>query len=632
MLHLFIDTKKSKTKSYNGTGRGRQFYTHGLKNVGELVDEDEVGIQTQEDEEKNEEQAKSKPKPKLVSHAEIYKRTLEEAKLGGQDLVPKKKKSKKQQHNPIELTAEQLEAARLALDQVRANEAEKQRLESERRQLREEESHLRAILPSTIPIDINGCPNATSNPVFFQAPHMRTATLPGIPYPVSDTVVQCRDCIGEWKCRRHCRGRWHKTDISLCRGNHMRLVLHWDMCNPVNERGTWSIEVKSYMDRFSNGAGDHERCEVYAPTSRVKELGERVVSDYVEAQREKERGAFLDARGREVLRDGRVGAMTSLEYLETASGVALGQRIEREIKVLVLFWQRREKWRDMGLEEKRVKVKIERAKEWTGMVHKELDERVEEWDGQDAERDEWKLEFNEQRPLLPMESGKPPTAATTLPNSENLSPRTKQLSKEEIEISNSILSEEEQNSRETIEQKLIAEMQGNNEQASSSLFQRHDDEERDEASVEMEEIFSQSTSPRKNKRKRSPFSLDITQESISPIPSKKHKLSPAPSSPLSSAHKEPGPSSDQAESLPMSLLELSRKRKNVGEGEGGGEEGSKEKKMKFDLDRGGSLPMEGGGVEGESFKEWGGEERKEEGNGGDDEGEESDDGFDIALE
>ncbi|KAF2128485.1 hypothetical protein P153DRAFT_397552 [Dothidotthia symphoricarpi CBS 119687] len=509
--YSYFDSKKgTKATPYGrGVGRGGEFHTTGLKNIDVLADADEVGLQKTEEKE----QEKSKAKP--VSHGEFYMRTINEAKQGGQDLVPRKKR---EGNAIVGLTAAQLEGAQRALSQVHVNEAEKLRQDKDTAIRKAQEARLLATLPSTLPIDINNKPNPTNNPVFYKAPHVLVGSVPGVPYPVSDTFTRCSNCTRDQHCPRHRSRYLFKTDISLCTGNHARLALHWDVSDPTNSKGRWSVEVKSYFERYANGHEEHEHCkEVFDPARRVPQLAKRVIDDIEDHQREERRRAMRGARGREfLLNEGRYGgwgSVTPFEYRGRDGEVGSRKRVEREIGTLLSFWLGEKRWQGMSEEERRAVKDRSVEKEWTvdewkktvhtatrvqgvdgevegkeGSRHVELGKwesgddgalkgrRAEKRDERTMEVSESKSRPGEQGPL-DLEDRAGSGDETTTAVEEVLKPKKKELSKEEQKMLKSIRHAEEKEAQKTAEEEHIAEMQADEEHSPSPLLQEGEDEE-----------------------------------------------------------------------------------------------------------------------------------------------------------
>jgi hypothetical protein len=224
----------------------------------------------------------------------------------------------------------------------------------------------------TDPIDINGNPNTTNEPVYYRPSATSPKTVAGIPYLVSDIIYACNRCTYNKKCERHAEPAWQKTSASLCSASHLRMTVSWDVTDPDNRKGTWIFDIESKFDRFDHPEQErdtHERalaakrtaqendeevsdseqgCCPVEPKWKIKELVKRMLEDHNEHQAALSRREFLDPKGRAYFTKkwhwGGKDPFTPSEASRTRAArqyVPLdGSRVERELRVLLQAWHK----------------------------------------------------------------------------------------------------------------------------------------------------------------------------------------------------------------------------------------------------------------------------------------------------
>jgi hypothetical protein len=224
----------------------------------------------------------------------------------------------------------------------------------------------------TDPIDNNGKPNSTNEPVYYRPSATFPKTVAGIPYPVSDIIYACNRCTYNKKCERHAEPVWQKTSASLCSASHLRMTVSWDVTDPENRKGTWIFDIESKFDRFDHPeqertahhcalaakrtaqdtneeVSDSEQgCCPVEPKWKIKELAKRMPEDHNEHQAALSRRETLDPKGRAYFTKkwhcGGKDPFTPSEASRTRAArqyVPLdGSRVERELRVLLQAWHK----------------------------------------------------------------------------------------------------------------------------------------------------------------------------------------------------------------------------------------------------------------------------------------------------
>jgi hypothetical protein len=187
---------------------------------------------------------------------------LEDAKQGGKDPRAEEKKEE-ETPQPANPPAEQVPAEQGRTEQVPA-------------ELLASVSKIMNKLNKT-PIDINGSPNPSGDPVLYLPRTSYVKRVPGVPYAVSDVnhtcstckparacdqhrevVNTCNYCIRAIPCERHLPQKTQRTSLALCDMNHHRMSMYWDITDPDNRKGTWSLAYQNNRDEYGNKIVVHE--------------------------------------------------------------------------------------------------------------------------------------------------------------------------------------------------------------------------------------------------------------------------------------------------------------------------------------------------------------------------------------
>jgi hypothetical protein len=233
---------------------------------------------------------------------------LQHAKKGGEDLVRKEEPA---QDEPMKkLTTEEEAMAANILSMIQKSQTHDQELAKR---------HEDRLFESDIPKDINGHENETGEPVYYQPYTTQISVAAGTPYHVSDVDHICKQCTRFRKCKRHRKPHRVKTDISLCKANHLRMAVEWDITDPENRKGTWTFNINEHFDRLDDperrreehafyerkkaeGASDkvqEKGCRPIDPKWRIKELAVRMTEDHNKEMEAKAKVSNLDPMGRE---------------------------------------------------------------------------------------------------------------------------------------------------------------------------------------------------------------------------------------------------------------------------------------------------------------------------------------------
>ncbi|KAF2790067.1 hypothetical protein K505DRAFT_420084 [Melanomma pulvis-pyrius CBS 109.77] len=175
-----------------------------------------------------------------------------------------------------------------------------------------------------------------ATPLFKYNPHLIKHMVAGAPY----TRPMCKKCTRDKKCRAHHEIYEGRTTVSLCR--HTFLCLYWAVNDPVNEKGTWRIEIKDDLDTEKERK-DHKRCDMYRPSERARELANRFVEDL---RNERITRASHNAREKSKVR--------GVTVLRGST-----RRAEIEIRALVGAWEGEKVQREIRGEEKKKKKENE---------------------------------------------------------------------------------------------------------------------------------------------------------------------------------------------------------------------------------------------------------------------------------
>ncbi|KAH8725254.1 hypothetical protein GQ44DRAFT_224986 [Phaeosphaeriaceae sp. PMI808] len=286
------------------------------------------------------------------AHSSFLKGIIGKAREWGQDTTPKcENKSKRPNFTAAELA--DVEHILAQLEKNRSRNAEEDRKRQGRNSTR----------ISAWPTDINRKSNRSGNAVHCQVHKTTNTTVAGVPYPVSTETHPCTRCTLHRRCERHREREWQKTDISLCSGNHVRMILTWDISDPENRNGSWRFDIQPKYDRFYNPErerrdheqsieaqrkaqdedrklGEQERgCCPLEPKWRVKELTKRIIEDYNSDQKDKAKKEYIDSKVREYATQphhwGKRNPFVPHECISLN-----GSKVERELRVLLQAWHR----------------------------------------------------------------------------------------------------------------------------------------------------------------------------------------------------------------------------------------------------------------------------------------------------
>jgi hypothetical protein len=234
---------------------------------------------------------------------------LEEAKQGGKDLRAEEKKEE-ETPQPANSPAEQVPAEQGRTEPVPA-------------ELLASVGKIMNKLNKT-PIDINGSPNPSGHPVLYLPRTSYVKRVPGVPYAVSDVnhtcstckpgracdwhrevVNTCNYCIRAIPCERHLPQKTQRTSLALCDMNHHRMSMYWDITDPDNRKGTWSIAYQNNRDEYGNKIVVHEcprmgtikkkgeegnvveetrLCQIRDLNEQIRMLAKRMIEDYNDEQ------------------------------------------------------------------------------------------------------------------------------------------------------------------------------------------------------------------------------------------------------------------------------------------------------------------------------------------------------------
>jgi hypothetical protein len=244
--------------------------------------------------------------------------------------------------------------------------------------------------PATVPIDINGRPNPSGEPVLYQPRTSYVTRVPGVPYAVSDVDHTCQlckpgrpcnrhdeverycdRCVRASPCKRHSHPEVQKTSVSLCDQNHCRMRIFWDLAHIDDSNTVLGLDVSNkkdeygirhecprlstnnYRDEKGNSVKD-KYCKVYNMDERIKLLVTRTIQDYNDEQEKRQdktkNRPYIDSRGRKYheyaspRRWGRKSPSTPAPGTSTRPkheyGIH-GGRLEMEIRVLLQAWHKK---------------------------------------------------------------------------------------------------------------------------------------------------------------------------------------------------------------------------------------------------------------------------------------------------
>jgi len=179
--------------------------------------------------------------------------------------------------------------------------------------------------------------------IFKHNPYFAEHALAGAPY----TLSLCRKCTRDRRCRVHREVYQTQTSVSLCRHTYMNL--YWAVNDPVNEKCTWKLEIKTYNLKTENEKRAHEQCDVYRPKERVELLAKRFVED------------LRDERVTRAEHSAKIKGHSEIRGLGMLRGSM--RRAENEIHALVDAWE---------AANDRRKRKIERKKAVERVAHEKL--------------------------------------------------------------------------------------------------------------------------------------------------------------------------------------------------------------------------------------------------------------------
>jgi hypothetical protein len=291
---------------------------------------------------------------------------LEEAKQGGKDLRAEEKKEE-DTPQPANPPAEQVPAEQGRTEPVPA-------------ELLASVSKIINKLNKT-PIDINGSPNPSGDPVLYLPPTSYVKRVPGVPYAVSDVnhtcstckpgracdwhrevVNTCNYCIRAIPCEPHLPQKTQRTSVALCDMNHYRMSMYWDITDPDNRKGTWSLAHQNNRDVYGNKIVVHEcprmgtikkkdeednaieetrLCRIRDLNEQIRMLAKRMIEDYNdERDRIEKRRKYMHVK---LAIWGPSKPYTPTPYASTRAShqfVLEGGRLEMEIRALLQASQR----------------------------------------------------------------------------------------------------------------------------------------------------------------------------------------------------------------------------------------------------------------------------------------------------
>jgi hypothetical protein len=293
---------------------------------------------------------------------------LEEAKQGGKDLRAEEKKEE-ETPQPANSPAEQVPAEQGRTEPVPA-------------ELLASVGKIMNKLNKT-PIDINGSPNPSGHPVLYLPRTSYVKRVPGVPYAVSDVnhtcstckpgracdwhrevVNTCNYCIRAIPCERHLPQKTQRTSLALCDMNHHRMSMYWDITDPDNRKGTWSLAYQNNRDEYVNKIVVHEcprmgtikkkdeegntieetrLCRIRDLNEQIRMLAKRMIEDYNDEQdRIEKRRKYMHVK---LAIWGPSKPYTPTPHASTRAShefALVGGRLEMEIRALLQASQRGE--------------------------------------------------------------------------------------------------------------------------------------------------------------------------------------------------------------------------------------------------------------------------------------------------
>jgi hypothetical protein len=297
-----------------------------------------------------------------------FSSVLEEAKQGGKDPRAEEKKEEEtpQPANPP--------AERVPAEQGRTEPVPAELLASV--------SKIMNKLNKT-PIDINGSPNPSGDPVLYLPRTSYVKRVPGVPYAVSDVnhtcstckpgracdwhrevVNTCNYCIRAIPCERHLPQKTQRTSLALCDMNHHRMSMYWDITDPDNRKGTWSLAHQNNRDVSRKKIVVHEcprmgtikkkdeegntieetrLCRIRDLNEQIRMLAKRMIEDYNDEQdRIEKRRKYMHVK---LAIWGPSKPYTPTPHASTRAShefALVGGRLEMEIRALLQASQRGE--------------------------------------------------------------------------------------------------------------------------------------------------------------------------------------------------------------------------------------------------------------------------------------------------
>jgi hypothetical protein len=308
-----------------------------------------------------------------------FKNIIQEAKKGGKDLKKEEKTPEPTNPPAAPVPAELLVNVGNILNTIN---------HAQRAPNRPAQESLR---PATVPIDINGSPNPSGEPVLYLPRTSYATRVTGVPHAVSDmdhtcqlckrgrpcnrhdeVWRNCNRCVRASPCKRHEPPKAHHTSVGLCDQNHCRMRVFWDVAHIDDSNTIMGLNVSSmkdddgnklecprlctetYRDSQGNLVKKERMCKLHNINERIKLLVTRMIEDYNHGQNKiqgkKENRPYIDARGRTYTENAgqRWGPNQPSVPTKSAStrashkyDLAGGSRLETGIRTLLKLWHRK---------------------------------------------------------------------------------------------------------------------------------------------------------------------------------------------------------------------------------------------------------------------------------------------------
>jgi hypothetical protein len=308
-----------------------------------------------------------------------FKNIIQEAKKGGKDLKKEEKTPEPTDPPAVPVPAELLVNVGNILNTINYAQRAPNRPAQE------------SLRPATVPIDINGSPNPSGEPVLYLPRTSYATRVTGVPHAVSDVDHTCQlckrgrpcnrhdevwrncnRCVRASPCKRHEPPKAHHTSVGLCDQNHCRMRVFWDVAHIDDSNTIMGLNVSSmkdddgnklecprlctetYRDSQGNLVKKERMCKLHNINERIKLLVTRMIEDYNHGQNKiqgkKENRPYIDARGRKYTENAgqRWGPNQPSVPTKSAStrashkyDLADGVRLETEIRTLLKLWHRK---------------------------------------------------------------------------------------------------------------------------------------------------------------------------------------------------------------------------------------------------------------------------------------------------